>query len=302
MAQIDSSSGYAFSSTSCCTPPPRFSVSGKTRRFGARRYLALWLCVGAWCSVGCASTVPSADDSSQLQPELGADSAEQEDVDRQDCEPATDDRMGAGCAEQEAADLTLCAGVTIQTRADLEKIQCCRAIDGDLIFAPTEPLQVAAADLPVLERVSGSILSRSPTQLTEISLPALREVGTEGADNVLEFTFDRSNLKRVWLPRLRVVHGTLGVGALGALTELNLSHLARVDNVFGLTGLPALTKVDLPADVSVGDRVAFDHLCHIRYDELPRTPVSSSDDALFHVIGCCTESSFECTAASCECE
>ena len=109
-------------------------------------------------------------------------------------------------------------------------------------------------------------------------------------------------LERVSLPELRVVHGTLGIGALGALTELRLGSLESVEGVFGLMNLPQLSRLELPADIAVGERVAFEYLCRIPYAALPMTSASAEAASRLRMIGCCTESRFECTFAACECE
>jgi len=202
----------------------------------------------------------------------------------------------------EAEVLSTCPSVTIESAADLIAARRCREIDGDLVFAGREPMDVSADALPFLERVTGSVLTRVPAPLREITLPALREVGTEGSDDALEFVFDRMTLERVSLPNLRAVHGTLGIGALGALTELRLGSLESVDAVFGLMNLPKLTTLELPSDIAVGQRVAFEYLCHIPYDELPPIATGSNEQSRVRVVGCCTESQFECTFAACECE
>ena len=242
----------------------------------------LWLCLLApLCS--CAATVPS--EPAKRSAFVGSEAS-----------PSA----AAGSALDDG--LTSCPSVTIEKPEDLSAARSCREIDGDLIFAPSDTMEIDAAALPFLERVTGSVLTRVPAPVREISLPALGEVGSEGNENALQFVFDRMTLERVSLPSLRVVHGTLGIAALGALEELDLGSLESVDDVFGLMNLPKLAQLELPSDVAVGQRVAFEYLCRIPYDALPATSLGSQEAPRVRMIGCCTESRFECTFAACECE
>jgi hypothetical protein len=183
----------------------------------------------------------------------------------------------------------------VQTQQDLDDARDCEIIDGDLTFRPTTLEYVNADALPRLRKVTGSVLSGGATTLTEITLPALREVGSS-PDDILSIGFDADTLERVALPMLQHVDGSLGIAALGGLRELDLGSLSDVSGNFGLLNLPRLVDLRIGADVNAGGRVDFQLLCHVPSSALPDSDASSVRD-----VGCCTNESTACST-TCQCQ
>jgi hypothetical protein len=192
-----------------------------------------------------------------------------------------------------------CPGVELRTRADLLAAHACREIDGNLVLRPSDIERIAADDLPYLERVTGSIILAGSSPLVEISLPALREVGDNPAEHILELGFDAMTLRRISLPALRAVHGSLSIVALGALETLCLGQLEVVDDAFGLINLPRLAQLELSASVRAGRLVDYEELCELPLDGLPDTSALPTERKRVKAVGCCTQSASECAGSIC---
>jgi hypothetical protein len=195
-----------------------------------------------------------------------------------------------------------CPSLELSTRADLLAARACREVDGDLILSSTDIERIAADDLPYLERVTGSIMLVGSSPLVEISLPALREVGVEPSEDILELGFDAMTLRRISLPALRSVHGTLSIVALGGLETLDLGQLEVVDDAFGLINLPRLAQLDLSARVRAGRLVAFEALCELPVTALPDTSALPAEQKRLQGVGCCTQSASDCPNSICTCQ
>lgn len=202
--------------------------------------------------------------------------------------------------EVSGANLRRCPGLTVHTQQDLDDARDCEIIDGDLTFRPATLERVNADALPRLRKVTGSVLSGGATTLTEITLPALREVGAS-PDDTLSIGFDAHTLERVELPMLESVDGSLGIAALGGLRELDLGSLAKVSGNFGLLNLPRLVDVRIGVNVSAGGRVDFQLLCHVSSAALP--DASNFDPSTWSVrdVGCCTDGAAACST-TCQCQ
>jgi hypothetical protein len=212
------------------------------------------------------------------------------------------DCSGIGSSREPSGECVVrCPSVVVATHADLQAARHCREIDGDLELRASDFAGIGADDLPYLERVSGSILSVGGSPLEGISLPALREVGTPGAQNIIELGFDASTLQRISLPALETVHGDMAITAAGALTELDAARLTTVDGAFGLINLPHLTSVDLNEDLHAGRLIAFEYLCAMPYAALPDTSDLAAEQKSVRDLGCCTESAFDCQSWLCDC-
>ena len=158
--------------------------------------------------------------------------------------------------------------MAVESAEDLREARACSEIDGDLVLHSNTLERV---ELPQLRRVRGSLISVGARLAREIVLPQLREVGTEGGENLLEIGFDADSLQRIAMPELRVVHGSLGIAALGGLRELDLRSLERVDEKLGLINLPQLDRLLMPDGVAADGGSWFELLCELDDDELPRT-------------------------------
>jgi hypothetical protein len=167
----------------------------------------------------------------------------------------------------EAAELRVCPSLAVETAEDLRAARECDEIAGRLVLRSATLERV---ELPRLRRVAGSLISVGSRPLREIELPSLREVGTSGADDLLEIGFDASTLTRIALPALRVIHGSLGIVALGALRELDLSSLEHVEERFGLINLPELDTLLLADGLAADGGSWFELLCGLEPDALPR--------------------------------
>jgi hypothetical protein len=206
----------------------------------------------------------------------------------------------SGCALS-APETLNCPGIELRTRAELVAARACREIDGDLVFNSRDIERIEDDDLPYLERVTGSIRLTGSSPLVEISLPALREVGQVPSADILMLGFDASNLRRISLPALRVVHGTLSIVALGGLETLALGELAVVDDAFGLITLPRLAQLELSEHVRAGRLVAFEALCELPADVLPDTSALPEEEKRVLGVGCCTANSSGCESSICAC-
>jgi hypothetical protein len=208
------------------------------------------------------------------------------------------DGIAARCERSAGLCLMRCPNVVLATQADLRAARACHEIDGDLVIRSTDLERV---NLPYLERVSGSILSAGGSPLAELTLPALREAGTPGAQDIIELGFDANALRSISLPELRVVHGDLGIVAAEALTELHLPVLKVVEGAFGLIGLPHLTKLELNAELQTGRLAAFQELCSLPFSTLPNPSGITTEELSLQDLGCCTASSFACQSWLCQC-
>ena len=198
------------------------------------------------------------------------------------------------------ASLRHCPGLTVRTQQDLDDARDCEIIDDDLTFRPTTLERVNADALPQLQKVTGSVLSGGATTLTEITLPALREVGSS-PDDILSIGFDAHTLERVALPMLESVDGSLGIAALGGLRELDLGSLTTVTGNFGLLNLPSLVDVRIGPDVNAGGRAEFQLLCHVPSSALPSASGFDAATLTVRDIGCCTVDAVAC-AGTCQCQ
>lgn len=236
------------------------------RRFAGS--LCVWL--GAVCSVGCAI--------------------------------ATQDEAAV---EHSKGPLLHCDAMTIHSREELEAARDCAVIDGDLKLAAYDLGRITADDLPNLERVTGSLVfvPAGAGQVREITLPALREVGSEGAEepDLLEIGWDAGSLQRIAIPQLRTVHGSVMIAALGALTDLDFPELSVIDVAFILASLPALRSVRVADDLAIRERVSFSHLCQLPSADLPGVVPDSEAAREVDEIGCCTRSALECEWTACRC-
>jgi hypothetical protein len=217
------------------------------------------------------------------------------DADHDEC--ASDDDcqgLAAQCEPRDHVCLVQCPSLEIATRDDLTQARHCREIDGDLRFSTTE---LDAIDLPYLERITGNFLSIGGQPIREIELPALREVGTDQGDNLIELSLDASHLQHVSFPKLHRVHGSLSLFGLYSLTTLELPELESVDRMLSLVNLPRLTSLVLPPSVRAGETLDFEYLCALPAD----TIAADSDTSTHKAIGCCTESSLECDTLLCKC-
>ena len=158
--------------------------------------------------------------------------------------------------------------MAVESAEDLREARQCSEIEGDLVLRSNA---LGRIELPRLRRVHGSLIAVGSRLAREIVLPELREVGTQGAENLLEIGFDADSLQRIAMPELRVVHGSLGIAALGGLRDLDLSSLERVDGKLALINLPQLDRLRLPDGVAAPGGVWFELLCALDDDELPRT-------------------------------
>jgi hypothetical protein len=202
--------------------------------------------------------------------------------------------VGAKCEPNAHVCTERCPGLVVRTAADLDAAQRCNEIDGDLRLVVTEPLTIGPRDLPYLTRISGSLFSIGGQPVPEITLSALREVGTEDAQTLIEISLDES-LRRVSMPKLSVVHGALSLFGLYALEELDLPAVTSVDQL-SLINLPKLVALSLPADLPAGALLDFEYLC-----DLPAEAIEP-DGTVRKAIGCCTESAVQCDYMICNCD
>ena len=213
------------------------------------------------------------------------------------------DATDASASEEHVHHERVCPSLTIQTQTDLDAARDCSEIDGSLTIRSKTIEHITARDLPKLRRVRGSVLSVGGSRIREIELPKLREVGNPGdTEIVFEIGFDAMTLERIALPELRVVHGSLGILALGGLRELDLSQLETVDARFALGNLPRLTELNLASGVSAGDKAVFELLCRLPADGLPAAEDVLSTTRQRRDLGCCTESAEGCELARCVCD
>ena len=196
---------------------------------------------------------------------------------------------------------THCDGMIVQSPADLVAAHDCREIDGDLVFRSRAIEQIGEQDLPYLARIHGSLVVAAVTNLEHLDLPVLREVGGRSEQDLVEIGFEADSLLRIELPELRVVHGSLGVLALGALRELDLSTLERVDGALVLSNLPRLEVLDLPTSVQVAKRAAFDYLCRLEPHALPALTDRTTESSSALELGCCNNDAAPCTPHVCQC-
>jgi hypothetical protein len=169
-------------------------------------------------------------------------------------------------ANVDEAEPRVCPGLAVVSAEDLRQTRECEEIEGDLVLR--SPV-LERIDLPRLRRVSGSLISIGSRPLREIELPSLREVGTSGQEDLLEIGFDADTLVRIAMPELRVVHGSLGIVALGGLRELDLSSLEHVEERLGLINLPQLQTLLLADDLAADGGSWFELLCQLEPEQLP---------------------------------
>lgn len=207
------------------------------------------------------------------------------------------DGIDARCEPDAHVCTVRCPSLLIQAASDLAAARRCNEIDGELRIVVHEPLAIKASDLPYLSRVTGNIFSIGGQPLSEITLSALREVGTDAAPTLIEISLDGDNLRRVSLPQLEVVHGALSIFGLYALKELELPALESVDQL-SLVNLQRLESISLPAgaDIHTTEPLDFEYLCALPAESL------DADGGVFKAVGCCTESAAECNNTSCHCD
>jgi hypothetical protein len=189
-----------------------------------------------------------------------------------------------------------CSSITLETAADVRAARACRVIDGDLRVRGLELEAIGEDDLPNLERVTGSLISEGGKNLRELSLPNLREVGSEDGMDSLQIGLDGSHLRRVALPRLQTVHGGIGVFGLYALEELDLRALDQVDGALVFATMPRLREARLSPDLHVDGGAQLQLLC-----ALPFTSIALPEGSKVQDVGCCTESSSACDGLQCAC-
>jgi hypothetical protein len=186
----------------------------------------------------------------------------------------------------------------VETAMDLQAARHCREIDGNLQFRGQALEAIGADDLPYLERVTGSLISAGGKPMRELTLPALREVGSDASPGLIEIVLDAKNLQRIALPRLQRVRGSIGIFGLYALVELDLGALTRVDDSFVLTTLPRLSSLELSPELQVGKLIQFAFLCSLPSESF----APPAGDRSFEALGCCTESALGCDTLQCTCE
>ena len=233
----------------------------------------------------------------------------------QSCATTSDCGSGLTCDNTDHTCLQTCAGpLTITSRDSLADIRFCREIQGDLILE-RDFLQLLAADLPYLTRVTGGIhdyIYASP--LTAFELPVLRSVGSlslGGGGNVLlpaltqagdvEFVFGQT---RVEMPVLSQV-SSLHIGYSSNLTRIDLGALTTVGGYVTFNDLSGLTSLNMPVLNSI-----MGNFQALRLDHLPYQPsISRLNDTAtgldrvggsisIEEVGCCLSSSFGCTPTS----
>jgi hypothetical protein len=193
------------------------------------------------------------------------------------------DGVAASCDAIQHVCVMRCPTVVVDGPAALAAAHRCREIEGDLLFRSSELQSIGPDDLPYLERITGSLISVGSKPLRELTLPALRVVGTEQRASLVEIGLDGGELTRVSLPRLRNVHGGLGILGLYGLRELDLGALKRVDETLALTNLPRLDKLSLDQELFVGESLQLEYLCSLPADAL-ELPAAAQQKG----IGCCT--------------
>lgn len=207
------------------------------------------------------------------------------------------DGVAATCDPAEHVCLMRCPGIVLDGPAALAAARRCREIEGDVFLRASTLLTITGDDLPYLERITGSLISAGGKPLRELSLPALRELGTTGTESILEVILDNESLIKVAFPALRVVHGSLGMFGLNALRELDLGALEHVEKSFALTTLPRLTTLTLHPALEVGETLQLQYLCSLPAEML----VAPAADV--KAVGCCTEQPLACeNTLQCQCQ
>jgi len=154
-----------------------------------------------------------------------------------------------------ASNRTATGQVVIASIADLQRMEGCVAVEGDLLV---EASGDSLAALFSLERVTGLLLLRAEG-VEDVELPALREVGilqVQGVPesvtrqisipqlttaNLIDLTFPPSSLEAVSLPSLRGFDAPVEVPSVCALGQAGCS------NGLFLRVLPSLTTINLDA-------------------------------------------------------
>ena len=206
--------------------------------------------------------------------------------------------VGARCEPDKHVCLMRCPSLIIESAQDLTQARYCYEVDGDVRFRSSELQAIGPDDLPYLEKITGNVFSIGGQPIREIVLSALREIGSDAGDSLVEISLDQSHLRRVAFPELRAVHGTVSLFGLYALEELEFPALESVDRVFSLINLPRLTSLVLPAELQSSEPSDFEYLC-----ALPADAISVPADASkLKAVGCCTASAYECDTLQCRCE
>jgi hypothetical protein len=208
--------------------------------------------------------------------------------------------VAASCEPTAHVCLMRCPSVIIDSAADLAAARHCREVDGDFVVRSPDLEAIGASALPYLERVTGNLFSIGGKPLRELSLPALREVGTEQAPSLIEIALDTEGLRKVSLPSLTVVHGALAMFGLYALEELELPTLTRVGHNLSLVNLPRLRHLQLAPELRAGKGTQLEFLCSLPVDSV----ALPADGGTRNALGCCTQSALACedTAMQCGCE